>query len=255
MIYPMDLTGRLFLITGASSGIGRETSILLSRLGARVILVARDQGRLESTLPLLEGTGHHYRSFDLTQCDQIPAFIKTVATEIAPLNGLVHSAGVISLMPVRGVDTKYFDKLMHLQVLAGAMLLRGLRQKGCHTGPTIAPSIVYVGSSAGLVGVRGMSIYSAAKGALMSLVRSQALELASEGIRVNSITAGAILTESVEAYQASAGEVNAQGLEKYHPLGLGKPSDLAHAIAFLLADTGRWCTGSNLVIDGGLTSW
>ena len=106
----------------------------------------------------------------------------------------------------------------------------------------------------GLVGRPAIAAYSATKGALVSMTRSLALELAPEGIRVNCVAPGFVESEILEQVKSVVTEDQFEAIRKMHPLGFGTPRDVANAVAFLVADTGRWITGSTLVIDGGYSA-
>ena len=248
---PLDLTGRVLLVTGASSGIGRETAVLLSQLGARIVLVGRNSERLAETVRNLSGTGHCTEAFDLAQTEQISAWLKDLCTVTGPLNGLVHCAGIHSTMPLRVLSPRVFEQVYRINVSAAAMLAKGFRQTGCYIP---GGSIVLVSSVMGLVGEVAVSAYSSSKAAVLGLTRALALELAREKIRVNCVVPGLVKTEMTAQLRRSLSPDQVSAIESRHPLGLGEPRDVAHAIAFLLADTASWITGSGLVVDGGYTA-
>ncbi len=251
MLNPMDLNNRKIMVTGASSGIGRETAILLSKLGASVVLVARNVQRLEQTMSALSGSGHRVESFDVTAFNEIPCWLKNLAADLGGLDGIVHSAGIQNTQAIRFLDKATVDEVMEINVLSSIALAKGFRQKGVHAPNS---SIVFVASVMGLVGQAARVAYSASKGALISMSKSLALELAREHIRVNCVAPGVVWTEMTKDLQNSVTQEQFSGIEAMHPLGIGQPLDVAHAIAFLLADTGRWITGSTLVVDGGYTA-
>jgi NAD(P)-dependent dehydrogenase (short-subunit alcohol dehydrogenase family) len=249
-INPMDLTGRLILVTGASSGIGRATALLLSQLNARLILVARNRDRLEQTHSALEGTNHQVEPFDLTNLDAIPGWIKDLASRSGPLHGVVHGAGVYGVIPLRILTAPKLEEILRVNLSAAMLLAKGFRQKGCHAD---GGSLVLLSSVAGLRGHAGISAYTASKAALLGLARSLAMELAREGIRVNCVAPGLVATEmSAQVEEQTPGEI--AGVENAHPLGAGRPRDVANGIAFLLSDAARWITGTTLTIDGGYTA-
>lgn len=249
---PMDLSGYRVLLTGASSGIGRETAVLLSRLGAELVLVARRAEGLEETRRLLEGERHCVAAFDLAATAEIPAWMKKLAADGGAFRGLVHSAGIHLMRPLQVLSPDALENTLRIHVGAALALVKGFRQKG-----VVHPqggSAVLLASVMALVGQPGVSAYAASKGALAAAGRAMALELAKERIRVNCLAPGQIQSEMAEQQKQSLTEEQWAAIEALHPLGIGTPRDVAHAVAFLLADTGRWITGTTLVVDGGYTA-
>jgi len=243
----MDLTGRTILITGASSGIGRETALLLSQSNARLILVARNRDRLEQTQAALEGPGHQVEVFDVTALDEIPAWIKGLVSRLGPLHGVVHSAGVFEVVPLRILTAAKLEEILRVNLSAALFLARGFRQRGCHAD---GASLVLLSSVAGLRGYAGLSAYTAGKSALLGVTKSLAVELAGDGIRVNCVAPGLVSTAMSTQVEEQTLREN-KGIESEYPLGIGLPRDVANGIAFLLSDASRWITGTTLMIDGG----
>lgn len=251
MMNPLDLTGKTILVTGASSGIGRETAHVISQLGGRVILVGRNEGRLAETLDSLDGAGHRIEPFDLSSTDEIPRWLKDLSALCGQLDGLVHSAGIHQLRPLRVLTSEGLNDVMRTNLDAAVSLAKGFRRKGVR-GP--AGSIVLLSSVMSLVGQTGVIAYAASKGAINAVTRALAVELAPEHIRVNCVAPGYVETEMSAALSSSMTQEQRSAIESMHLLGVGKPRDVAFAIAFLLAETARWITGTVLVVDGGYTA-
>jgi NAD(P)-dependent dehydrogenase (short-subunit alcohol dehydrogenase family) len=251
MINPLDLTGKRFLVTGASSGIGRAVAILLSQLGGTLLITARDRERLAQTREQLAGEGHVVDQYDLSELDGIPAWIRRLAGQTGPFDGLVHCAGITTRLPVRAQSAKQADALMQTNWSSSWLLAKGFRQAGVHTTPA---SLVFVSSVVAMVGQPGLSAYASSKGALLALTKALAMELVSEGIRVNAVVPGYVQTEMAQNLEKILTADQVEAIRRMHPLGFGTAEDVAHAIAFLLAATGRWITGTALVVDGGYTA-
>jgi NAD(P)-dependent dehydrogenase (short-subunit alcohol dehydrogenase family) len=248
MINPIDLSGRRLLVTGASSGIGRATAILLSRLGASLVLNGRNREQLEATHALLDPASHVISPGDLSLTHSIEGWLSELVNEHGPLDGMVHSAGIHAVRPVRFQGLDEVQEVMSLNVGAAIALAKGFRKRLAHSNHS---SIVFLASVMGLVSQPGLAAYSASKGAILALTRSLALEFAEEGIRVNAVAPGQVRTELTTRQFASLTDEQIDSITKMHPLGLGSADDVAHPIAFLLSDAARWITGTTLVVDGG----
>jgi NAD(P)-dependent dehydrogenase (short-subunit alcohol dehydrogenase family) len=248
----LNLDGRTFLVTGASSGIGRATAVLLSELGARVVLTARNCQKLQETANMMQPGEHRIKPADLGDVDAIPDWLAGVAEEVGPLDGFVHSAGVASLVPLRTLTAKHADEIMRVNYYSAVSLVNAFSRKRVRAASS---SIVLVASVAGLLGVAGRSAYSASKGALIAFARSAAIELARSKVRVNCVAPSYVQTEMYdETLKELSEEQRDQLVAATQPLGLGTPYDVACAVAFLLGHTSRWITGSVLAVDGGYSA-
>ncbi|MCV9996606.1 SDR family oxidoreductase [Paeniglutamicibacter sp. ZC-3] len=243
--------GQAVLVTGASSGIGRATAKVLSQNGARVALIGRDRSRLELAMEELSGSGHETFVVDLDDADNIPSVVQDVASVMGRLSGLVHAAGIHATLPVRSVSAAKIDAMFHTNVTTGFMLSKGFRNKRVRAETA---SMVFLSSAVGLVGQSGVSTYSATKGAIVTMTKSLALEMASEQIRVNCVCPGVVETPLTEKLRATIGGPAFQSVSDDHPLGLGSAEDVAHAVQFLLSDEASWITGTALSVDGGFTA-
>jgi NAD(P)-dependent dehydrogenase (short-subunit alcohol dehydrogenase family) len=210
-------------------------------------LVARNQEKLQQALQSLSGTGHEAYSFDLGQVEQLPDWFKATFKD-KPLHGLIDSAGMAPLVPLKAQSPSKLEALLRLNISSPYLLARSLAQR-----PKMpqGASLVLVSSAAALKGRAGRSAYAATKGALLSLTRCLAVELARDGIRVNCVTPGMLRPGPEQPVMAP--EILA-AIEKEHPLGLGSSDDVAAAISFLLSTEARWITGSVLAVDGGFSA-
>lgn len=245
------LADRLVLVTGASSGLGRAAAIALSRLGAQIIAVGRNEQRLIETAQHLCGRGHVVRPLDLAAVDEIPGWMKALAADHGPLRGVVHCAGQHLARPLQTLRPQAVSDLLEINVTSALMLAKGLRQRGVHEAPA---SMVLVSSVMGRVGQAGVAAYCASKGAVEAATRALALELAPLDIRVNCVAPGQVESEMADQQRQSMTAEQFERIRAMHPLGLGRPEDVAGAIAFLVTDASRWVTGSTLTVDGGYTS-
>lgn len=253
MYNPLALDGKTVLVTGASSGIGRSTAVLCSRLGARVILTGRREATLEEARAEMENpTSHLVEPFDLSEIDAVPEWIKGVrARATTPLDGLVHSAGISVTMPIRVSNRKNIDNMMVPNAYAALALLRGISAKGIAAE---SASVVLLSSVASISGSPGLVTYAGTKGALNAIVRSAAKELGPKRIRVNAIAPGYVETPMYEEMKATTpGEV-IRRLEEQHFMGIPKPEEVAVMAVYLLSDAARVVTGTMMVIDGGYSA-
>ena len=247
---PMDLSDRHYLVTGASSGIGRSTAKLLHNLGARLALVDCDASGLDSLHLALESADTvHTHVADLSEPSEIDALVSRCVTSGGALHGVVHCAGIQAIGPLRSIKIETWRKIFAVNTEAALALSKSMSSKKVYAGDH--GSIVFISSVMGSVGSAGAIPYSMSKAALNGIARSLALELAGRRIRVNCVAPGFVQTPLLERTEKLWDEGQKKAVEDQHPLGFGYPEDIANAVAFLLADTGRWITGSVLVVDGG----
>lgn len=246
--HPFSLENKRILVTGASSGIGKSASIALSQAGAKIILVARDAGKLSDTLSQLSGSGHVSVPYDLTQLENIPVWMKELAQEIGVLDGLLHCAGLHMAKPLKLLNTVDLESIWRVNVSSAVMLSKGFRQKNVRS---LEANIVLMSSVVAEYGEVAIAAYASTKGAIHALIKSLAIELASEKIRVNGVAPGVVKTGMTDAMFAKMSPESIAAIDNMHPLGLGDPKDIAHAIVYLMSPAARWVTGEVIHVDGG----
>jgi NAD(P)-dependent dehydrogenase (short-subunit alcohol dehydrogenase family) len=248
----ITLKGKNIFITGASSGIGKECAIKAAQLGARVVLVARNQERLKQTLDSLSGDNHLYFPCDVTASEHLEEVVCQAVERLGKISGFIHSAGIEATIPLRNMNRGKFEEMFSVNVLAAFEIARLLSNKK-YLDPA-GSSFIFIGSVMGMLGEPGKVAYGSSKAALIGGTKSMAIELAPKKTRVNCIMPGVVETEMSSKLFQTIPESSRQEIIKKHPLGLGQPGDIAHLCMFLLSDASRWITGSAIPIDGGYSA-
>jgi len=252
MVNIFSLKGRTILITGASSGIGRQCAITASQLGANIILVARNKQKLEETYSKLEKGKHLFFSQDITEYNKLEEIVKEAVENIGKISGFVHSAGIEMTLPLKNITSTHYEKVFSINVISGFELAKIISKKKYLNEN--GASFVLISSIMGMFGQASKVGYCSSKGALISGAKAMALELAPKNIRVNSILPAVIKTEMSKKLFDVIPEEAKISIINMHPLGLGTPEDVANACIFLLSDASRWITGTNLIVDGGYSA-
>lgn len=242
--------GKTVLITGGSSGIGLAAAQRLAAEGAKLALLARDEARLVQAVASLPGAGHAHRVCDAADEDATAVAVKSLREQLGPIHAGVLCAGAHTVRPLAVSKAKTFEDMYRLNVLTAVSAIRALVK----AMPPEGGSLTVLSSVAGLRGSPAASAYAGAKAALLAIVHSLAVELAPRKIRINAVVPGVVATPMTEQFLGTLPPAQKDAIVAGHPLGLGRPEDVAAAIAFLASDDARWITGSELVIDGGLSS-
>ncbi len=242
---PMDVSGRRILVTGASSGIGRATSVLLSELGAQLVLMGRDERRLEETRQMLTGSEHTAISLELTDFEKYAEAFKEIRSTGNKLSGLVHCAGIAKVIPLKVVSAVNVHEMFDVNFVSFMELTKHYSKKINSLGG----SIVCLSAINAHYPQKCMSVYAATKGALEMAVSSLAVELFDKDIRVNAIVPGPIATPMADSFgEVSGGESNITGRQM---MPIGEPEDIANMTAYLLSDAAKFITGRKFYVDGG----
>lgn len=242
------LNGKRILVTGASSGIGKQVCVHIAALGGKVVLTGRNETRLNETLQLLEGEGHIIYPADLTNDDEINA----LASAIAPIDGLVHSAGMVSPSTTKFILRKQVEDVFNVNYLSVVLLTTALFRKRKFNPNS---SCVFLSSFAAKFPFPGGSVYASTKAALEAYSKTLAVENAASGLRANCVLPALVRTEIYnQTFSINYGEQGEERRLKYEHFylhGIGQPEQVANTITFLLSDASSWITGQSIVLDGG----
>lgn len=245
-----NFIGKTILITGASSGIGRATAVYLDSLGARQILVGRNEEQLRITQSYLKNDSV-LCVMDLSDIMIIESTIKSVIKKFGFLSGLVHCAGISDNRPLSMFKYDNLHKVMLTNFYSFFELVRVVTKKGMYSKEGM--SIVAISSVASRAGRETQTAYGASKAAINGAMHSMARELAQKNIRVNSVLPAAVNTAMIEKYYDLKEMLNAgerKPLDRQY-LGMCQPEYVATVIAFLLSDDSKWITGVEMPVDGG----
>ncbi len=250
MINPFSLENKNIIITGASSGIGRECAVLCSKMGASVSIVGRNENRLLETLDLMEGEKNLYFSRDITQFNKIEDIVIETVNNLGQIDGFIHSAGVEYTLPLKLHTSEKLTHLFNVNFFSAIEFTKSLTKKKYCTPNGI--SCVYISSIMGRVSNAGLIGYSSTKGALEAAIKPLAIEFAKQKHRFNCVAPGYISNSGLASKKfTDITESSLIDIEKSHPLGFGSTMDIAAACVYLLSDGARWVTGTTLIVDGG----
>lgn len=243
---PFSLSGKTILVTGASSGIGAETAVECSKLGAKVIITGRNKERLLNTFNRLVSNtasqNHAMFCADLI-CEED---LTNLVNQIEAIDGLVNNAGVNRIKPIAFIKNDDLEFSFQNNTFASINLTRLLlkKKKLKRNG-----SVVFTSSVSSFYNAPGRALYASSKAAITSFMRSLAVELADKKIRANAVHPGIIETKMGLANLSE--EERKRDMLSYPLKRYGKPEEVAWAIIYFLSDASVWVTGTSLIIDGG----
>jgi gluconate 5-dehydrogenase len=246
------LQGRLALVTGSTAGIGYALARGLGRAGARIVLNARDRGRLDRAAAALaaEGLSVDTALFDVTEGDAVRAGVERVEHEVGPLDILVNNAGMQLRMPLEAFPEADWHRMVRTNLDSIFLVSQAV---ALHMIPRRRGAIVNVCSVQSELGRPGIAPYAATKGAAKMLTKGMAIDWGRHGIRVNGLGPGYFRTPLNEAIAADA--AFGAWLENRTPLGRwGEVDELVGATVFLASDAASFVTGHVLYVDGGVTA-
>ncbi|WP_239953975.1 SDR family NAD(P)-dependent oxidoreductase [Pantoea sp. Z09] len=243
-----QLSGKIALVTGGSSGIGLASAQELTQRGAKVYITGRRQEELDAAIALIGPTARGIRA-DASVLSDLDSVFSTIADESGRLDILFANAGGGDMLPLGAITEEHFDRIFGTNV-------RGVLFTVQKALPllTDGASVILTGSTAAVKGTASFSVYSASKAAVRNLARSWALDLKERGIRVNVVSPGPVRTPGLggivpEEQRQGLFDMLAAGV----PLGrLGEPDEIGKTVAFLASDDASFINGAEIYVDGGL---
>ena len=244
MYNPFSLEGKVILVTGASSGIGRAVAIECSKSGAIVYLTARNNERLQETLSQMFGGNHKIIAADLTKQEDVAH----LAESVEKLDGIVLNSGINDKSIIKKLDNEFITKMMDTNFSGPAMLIQSLlKNKKINK----LASVVFMSSISAFYPSVSNALYAASMAAVNQFAKVLALEVLTLKARVNCIQPAFVETEMIKKYTLDnvIDEIRAN-----YPLGrFARPEEIAYATIYYLSDASQLVTGTSLVIDGGYT--
>ena len=238
------LHNKTILVTGASSGIGRQVAITVCEMGGSVVITGRNKERLEETLSLLKGQGHTAITADLLAEDDLIALAK----QLPLLDGVVNCAGTVSSFPIKFISGKKTDEVFDINYKVQVTLMAQItRLKKLNTGA----SVVFMSSISAQHPHRGGALYSGSKAAIEAFSKVLALEFVHLKIRSNCLAPAMVKTPMYERAEEQITKEQMDAHVSKYPLEAGLPEDVANAAVFLLSPASRWITGVTITMDGG----
>jgi NAD(P)-dependent dehydrogenase (short-subunit alcohol dehydrogenase family) len=244
------LQGKVGLVTGGTSGIGRETAVLFAKAGVKVVVAGRREKEGKETVDLVQAAGGEglFVKTDVSKASEVDALVQTAVDKFGRLDVAFNNAGIEGVwVPIIRQTEEDFDRTININLKGVWLCLKSEIRQMLKQG---GGSIVNMASITGLVGSAGAAAYSASKHGVVGLTKAAALETARSGIRINAVCPAAVETAMSDRI------FGAPAVHKYvlscHPIGrFGKAAEIAEAVVWMCSDRASFMTGQSLVLDGG----
>jgi NAD(P)-dependent dehydrogenase (short-subunit alcohol dehydrogenase family) len=249
-----QFVGKVALVTGGGSGIGRATSLAFAKKGAKVVIVGRTREKIVETQEMIRDLGGEAIAVqaDVSSDEQVRKMIQTIIDQFGRLDFACNAAGIGGkLIPTADVTEEDFDFTLAINLKGVWLCMKYQIHQMLKQG---SGAIVNISSINGLTGTPNAAIYSASKSGVISLTKSAALEYAKSNIRINAVCPGAIRTPMLEQVINKTGMTKSQ-YESQIPINrIGDPNEIAHSVVWLCSDEASYITGHIMVIDGGVSA-
>jgi NAD(P)-dependent dehydrogenase (short-subunit alcohol dehydrogenase family) len=249
-----EFDGKVALVTGGGSGIGRATAIAFARQGARVVIGDRNAQCGEATVRTIRDAGGtaSFRGTDVSVASDVEAFVEHAMSTYGRLDLAFNNAGIEGVVqPLAEQSEANYDAVMDINVKGVWLSMKYEIPQMLKAG---GGAIVNCSSVAGVIGFPGIGIYSASKHAVIGLTKAAALEYSAQGIRINAVNPAVIDTEMVDRL-ADGMNMKKEDMTTFHPIGrLGRVEEVAEAVLWLCSDKASFVTGHSMMVDGGFTA-
>jgi len=251
-----ELTNKVALVTGGTSGIGAAAALAFARAGANVVVSGRREKEGNEVVGHIKQNGGEARFVrtDVTDEAQVAALVQATLSAYGRLDAAFNNAGIEGEVgkPTHEQSLANYHQVMNINVLGVLLAMKHEIPAMLKTG---GGAIVNTSSVGGLIGFPGVGVYVASKHAVLGLTKSAALEYATQGIRVNAVSPGGIVTPMLDRFTGGQDSEFFKQLEAMHPVGrAGRPEEIAEAVLWLCTDKASFVTGQSLTVDGGFTA-